>query len=101
MRLRFEEDLTQAEIAPVLGVSQTQISRRLSAVLGRLRTYLGEDFRDLGGLGARGCCALTRDGSAGDGPLGGGGASVGELAGSYEFLRDVDEFAVAVLGDAA
>lgn len=47
VRLRFEQGLSQAEIAPVLGVSQMQVSRRLSAVLGRLRTYLGEDFLDM------------------------------------------------------
>ena len=38
VRLRFEEDLTQAEIGELIGVSQMQVSRILRQSLGRLRT---------------------------------------------------------------
>jgi RNA polymerase sigma-B factor len=38
VRLRFVEELTQAEIGQVLGVSQMQVSRLLASILGRLRT---------------------------------------------------------------
>lgn len=38
LRLRFEEDRTQSEIAAVLGVSQMQISRLLRRTVERLRT---------------------------------------------------------------
>jgi RNA polymerase sigma-B factor len=37
LRLRFEEDLTQAEIGELIGVSQMQVSRILRQCLGRLR----------------------------------------------------------------
>jgi RNA polymerase sigma-B factor len=37
LRLRFEQDLTQAEIGALLGVSQMQISRIIRQALGRLR----------------------------------------------------------------
>ena len=37
LRLRFEEDLTQAEIAARLGISQMHVSRLLRQALGRLR----------------------------------------------------------------
>lgn len=37
LRLRFVEDKTQQEIASIIGVSQMQVSRRLSAVLKALR----------------------------------------------------------------
>ena len=37
LRLRFEEDLTQAEIGALFGVSQMQISRVVRQALGRLR----------------------------------------------------------------
>lgn len=47
LRLRFEQELTQTEIGSVLGVSQMQVSRRLSTVLGRLRAHLGEDFLNM------------------------------------------------------
>ena len=40
VRLRFYEDLTQAEIAEVLGISQMHVSRLLAKALGRLRTVL-------------------------------------------------------------
>lgn len=47
LRLRFEQELTQAQIGPLLGVSQMQISRRLARVLGQLRSRLGDDFLHL------------------------------------------------------
>jgi RNA polymerase sigma-B factor len=42
VRLRFVEDLTQSEIARILGVSQMQVSRLLSRSLARLRHAAGE-----------------------------------------------------------
>ena len=42
LRLRFEQELTQVQIAPLLGISQMQISRRLARVLGQLRSHLSE-----------------------------------------------------------
>jgi RNA polymerase sigma-B factor len=51
LRLRFEEDLTQAEIGEQIGVSQMQVSRIIRQALGRLRSYaappreLDEDVR--------------------------------------------------------
>jgi RNA polymerase sigma-B factor len=42
VRLRFVDDLTQAEIARILGVSQMQVSRLLSRSLARLRGAAGE-----------------------------------------------------------
>ena len=51
LRLRFQEDLTQAEIGECIGVSQMQVSRIIRQALGRLRSYaappreLDEDFR--------------------------------------------------------
>jgi len=38
LRLRFEEDLTQAEIGELIGVSQMQVSRIIRQALGRLRS---------------------------------------------------------------
>jgi DNA-directed RNA polymerase specialized sigma24 family protein len=40
LRLRFELDLSQEEIARRVGVSQVQVSRLLRAALGRLRAAL-------------------------------------------------------------
>ncbi len=40
---RFVDDLTQLEIAAHLGISQMQVSRRISAVLSRLRTAAHDD----------------------------------------------------------
>jgi RNA polymerase sigma-B factor len=42
LRLRFVDDLTQAEIAKRIGVSQMQVSRLLSRSLARLRDAAGE-----------------------------------------------------------
>jgi RNA polymerase sigma-B factor len=42
LRLRFEEDLTQAEIGALLGVSQMQISRIIRQSVARLRLIAGE-----------------------------------------------------------
>ncbi len=44
LQLRFEQEMTQAQIGEALDVSQMQISRRLSALIARVRTCLGEDF---------------------------------------------------------
>jgi RNA polymerase sigma-B factor len=41
LRLRFEHDMTQAEIAAILGVSQMQVSRVLRRALERLRRLHG------------------------------------------------------------
>ena len=38
LRLRFEEDLTQAEIGEIIGVSQMQVSRLIRQAVTRLRT---------------------------------------------------------------
>ena len=43
LRLRFEQDLTQAEIGALLGVSQMQISRILRQALDRLREVAERD----------------------------------------------------------
>ena len=43
LRLRFEEDLTQAEIGLVLGVSQMQVSRLIRSALERLRAVAAHD----------------------------------------------------------
>jgi RNA polymerase sigma-B factor len=37
--LRFEQDMTQAEIAELLGISQMHVSRLLRQALARLRAY--------------------------------------------------------------
>jgi RNA polymerase sigma-B factor len=37
LRLRFEDDMTQSEIAQVMGISQMHVSRMLRQALGRLR----------------------------------------------------------------
>ncbi len=41
LKLRFYEEATQSEIAAELGISQMQVSRLLTAILGRLRGHLG------------------------------------------------------------
>jgi RNA polymerase sigma-B factor len=38
LRLRFERDLTQSEIAEQLGISQMHVSRIIRRALSRLRT---------------------------------------------------------------
>jgi RNA polymerase sigma-B factor len=43
VRLRFVEDQTQTEIGMALGVSQMQVSRLLTSILGRLRQGLGDE----------------------------------------------------------
>jgi RNA polymerase sigma-B factor len=43
LRLRFVEDLTQAEIGERIGVSQMQISRLIRQSLTRLRAAAGEE----------------------------------------------------------
>jgi RNA polymerase sigma-B factor len=49
LRLRFECDLTQAEIGKVLGVSQMQVSRIIRAAISQLSdvaTYEQERFAE-------------------------------------------------------
>jgi RNA polymerase sigma-B factor len=43
VRLRFYEQLSQAEIAEILGTSQMQVSRRLTRLLAKLRALIGAD----------------------------------------------------------
>jgi RNA polymerase sigma-B factor len=43
LRMRFEEDMTQAEIGAVIGVSQMQVSRVIRQALTRLRAAAGAD----------------------------------------------------------
>jgi RNA polymerase sigma-B factor len=43
LRLRFEEDLTQAEIGEIIGVSQMQVSRLIRQAVTRLRTVAQDD----------------------------------------------------------
>ena len=43
LRLRFDHDLTQAEIGAVLGVSQMQVSRLIRSALERLRAVAAHD----------------------------------------------------------
>jgi RNA polymerase sigma-B factor len=42
LRLRFQEDLTQSEIAERIGVSQMHVSRLIRAALERLRHDVAE-----------------------------------------------------------
>ena len=46
LRLRFEEDLTQAEIGERIGVSQMQVSRLIRQSIGRLRLAAQAEVRD-------------------------------------------------------
>ncbi len=43
LRMRFEEDMTQAEIGAVIGVSQMQVSRLIRQAISRLRSAAGPD----------------------------------------------------------
>jgi RNA polymerase sigma-B factor len=45
LRLRFEEDLTQAEIGERIGVSQMQVSRIIRQSVARLRAYAAARHR--------------------------------------------------------
>jgi RNA polymerase sigma-B factor len=42
LRWRFEDERTQQEIADLVGLTQAQVSRTLTRILGRLRTDLSE-----------------------------------------------------------
>ncbi len=42
LRLRFEEDMTQAEIGAIIGVSQMQVSRLIRQAISRLRVAAGD-----------------------------------------------------------
>jgi RNA polymerase sigma-B factor len=48
LRMRFEEDMTQAEIGAIIGVSQMQVSRVIRQAVARLRAAAaaGEDSRE-------------------------------------------------------
>ncbi len=46
LRLRFNEDLTQIEIARIVGVSQMQVSRLIRQSLARLRMAIGEQAQE-------------------------------------------------------
>jgi len=46
LRMRFEEDMTQAEIGAVIGVSQMQVSRVIRQALSRLRAAAGADSEE-------------------------------------------------------
>jgi RNA polymerase sigma-B factor len=50
VRLRFEEDLTQAAIGERIGVSQMQVSRVLRQAIARLRTLARTDAAGTGGV---------------------------------------------------
>jgi RNA polymerase sigma-B factor len=49
VELRFVDEMSQAEIGSVLGVTQMQVSRLLAKVLGRLRELLADDHEGAGG----------------------------------------------------
>ena len=57
LRMRFEEDMTQAEIGAVIGVSQMQVSRVIRQALSRLRAAADLDAGD-------GRAGLTADDAA-------------------------------------
>jgi RNA polymerase sigma-B factor len=44
LRMRFDEDLTQAEIADKMGISQVQVSRLLRKVLNRMRDQIDPGY---------------------------------------------------------
>lgn len=46
LRLRFVDELTQAEIADLLGLSQAHVSRLIRSALGRLRQQLVDDAKE-------------------------------------------------------
>jgi RNA polymerase sigma-B factor len=48
LRLRFEEDLTQAEIGEIIGVSQMQVSRLIRQAVARLRLAASADAAPAG-----------------------------------------------------
>ena len=45
LRMRFEEDMTQAEIGAAIGISQMQVSRILRQTIAKLRAVAEEDVR--------------------------------------------------------
>lgn len=49
IRMRFDDELTQSQIAARVGLSQMQVSRLLSRTLAQLRTWAEEDAEDSGG----------------------------------------------------
>ena len=64
VQLRFVDELSQADIGRVLGVTQMQVSRLLAKLLARLRRELGEDRErgeDEGDAPGRAAAASPRD----------------------------------------
>jgi RNA polymerase sigma-B factor len=51
LRMRFEQDMTQAEIGAIIGVSQMQVSRIIRQAIARLRTAADAPPAAAGGLG--------------------------------------------------
>ena len=45
LRMRFEEDMTQAEIGAAIGISQMQVSRILRQTIAKLREVADEDVQ--------------------------------------------------------
>ncbi len=58
LRMRFEEDMTQAEIGAVVGISQMQVSRILRQTVAKLRE-VSEEARG-GRAGMRPSCRRLR-----------------------------------------
>jgi RNA polymerase sigma-B factor len=52
LRMRFVDEMTQSQIAAVVGVTQMQVSRLLSRLMGKLRGLIGELDEDLDQLAA-------------------------------------------------
>jgi RNA polymerase sigma-B factor len=58
LRLRFEEDLTQAEIGELFGVSQMQISRIVRQAIGRLRE-IADQHEEMAAARVEASCELA------------------------------------------
>lgn len=63
IRLRFTEDMTQAEIGATIGITQMQVSRILKKVLTRLRQVLAEDQRAQAPAARQPSRTVTRSGA--------------------------------------
>ena len=42
LRMRFVEEMTQSQIAVLIGVTQMQVSRLLARLMAKLRAHIGE-----------------------------------------------------------